>query len=91
MIFRGGELLCGVLDKGHYGPTPYGLVHCCNEVSSETLATCRSVLSFDLFLFFNFLIEIIKYAVKKFYKFFTSQDVSSCVFVCYGYQFNIYL
>lgn len=33
VIFRDGELLCGVLDKGHYGPTPYGLVHCCNEVT----------------------------------------------------------
>lgn len=28
-----GELLCGVLDKGHYGPTPFGLVHCCYEVN----------------------------------------------------------
>lgn len=82
MIFRGGELLCGVLDKGHYGPTPYGLVHCCNEVSSETLATCRSVMEFDLFLFYNFLIEMIKYEVMIFYSLFTSQDVSSRVFVC---------
>lgn len=48
VIFRGGELLCGVLDKGHYGPTPYGLVHCCNEVSSETLTTSRLGMAFDL-------------------------------------------
>lgn len=32
VIIRQGELLCGVLDKGHYGNTPYGLVHCCYEV-----------------------------------------------------------
>lgn len=28
VIIRKGELLCGVLDKTHYGATPYGLVHC---------------------------------------------------------------
>jgi len=33
VYIRQGELLCGVLDKGHYGPTPYGLVHCCYEVT----------------------------------------------------------
>lgn len=33
VIIRQGELLCGVLDKGHYGPTPFGLVHSCYEVS----------------------------------------------------------
>ncbi|GFN85498.1 DNA-directed RNA polymerase subunit [Plakobranchus ocellatus] len=32
VIFRHGELLQGVLDKAHYGPSPYGLVHCCNEL-----------------------------------------------------------
>jgi hypothetical protein len=32
VIIQGGELLCGVLDKTHYGATPYGLVHCINEV-----------------------------------------------------------
>ena len=32
VIIRQGELLCGVLDKGHYGATAYGLVHCCYEV-----------------------------------------------------------
>lgn len=38
VIFRDGELLCGVLDKGHYGPTPYGLVHCCNELYGGAVA-----------------------------------------------------
>ena len=32
VVFRHGELLQGVLDKAHYGPSPYGLVHCCYEV-----------------------------------------------------------
>nr|CAG4651562.1 EOG090X00BV [Triops cancriformis] len=27
VIFRGGELLCGILDKQQYGATSYGLVH----------------------------------------------------------------
>lgn len=32
VIIRNGELLVGVLDKTHYGATPYGLVHCMYEV-----------------------------------------------------------
>lgn len=32
VVIRGGELLVGVLDKTHYGATPYGLVHCIYEV-----------------------------------------------------------
>ncbi|KAH0627025.1 hypothetical protein JD844_002387 [Phrynosoma platyrhinos] len=32
VIIRNGELLCGVLDKAHYGSSAYGLVHCCCEV-----------------------------------------------------------
>ena len=34
VVIRQGQLLCGVLDKAHYGPTPFGLVHCCQEVYS---------------------------------------------------------
>ena len=34
VVFRQGQLLVGVLDKGHYGNTPYGLVHCCYEVGA---------------------------------------------------------
>lgn len=33
VVFRQAELLVGVLDKAHYGPTKYGLVHCVYEVS----------------------------------------------------------
>lgn len=32
VIIRNGELLTGVLDKTHYGATPYGLIHCIYEV-----------------------------------------------------------
>lgn len=44
VIIREGELLCGVLDKAHYGSSAYGLVHCCYELyggeTSGTLLTC---------------------------------------------------
>ncbi|XP_069488274.1 DNA-directed RNA polymerase I subunit RPA1 [Ambystoma mexicanum] len=44
VIIRQGELLCGVLDKAHYGSSPYGLVHCCYELyggeTSGKLLTC---------------------------------------------------
>lgn len=36
VVIRKGELLSGVLDKTHYGPTPYGLVHCVYEVGFNT-------------------------------------------------------
>lgn len=32
VIIRGGELLCGVLDKTHCGATPYSLAHCMYEL-----------------------------------------------------------
>lgn len=32
VIIRGGELLCGVLDKTHCGATPYSLAHCMYEI-----------------------------------------------------------
>uniref|UniRef100_T1JBE4 DNA-directed RNA polymerase I subunit RPA1 n=1 Tax=Strigamia maritima TaxID=126957 RepID=T1JBE4_STRMM len=43
VIIRNGQLLCGVLDKAHYGPTAFGLIHCCYElyggvISSEILS-----------------------------------------------------
>lgn len=44
MIIREGELLCGVLDKAHYGSSAYGLVHCCYEIyggeTSGRVLTC---------------------------------------------------
>jgi DNA-directed RNA polymerase I subunit RPA1 len=37
VIIQHSELLCGVLDKKHYGATPFGLVHCIYEVLSRPL------------------------------------------------------
>ncbi|RZF33469.1 hypothetical protein LSTR_LSTR010125 [Laodelphax striatellus] len=39
VIIRNGELLCGVLDKTHYGATPYSLVHCLYELYGGTCST----------------------------------------------------
>ncbi|CAB0006214.1 unnamed protein product [Nesidiocoris tenuis] len=42
----GGELLCGILDKMHYGATPYSLVHCMHELyGSEVAAKLLSAFS----------------------------------------------
>ncbi|KAI8773138.1 DNA-directed RNA polymerase I subunit RPA1 [Biomphalaria glabrata] len=38
VIIRQGELLQGVLDKAHYGPSSYGLVHCCYELYGGEMA-----------------------------------------------------
>ncbi|ESP05212.1 hypothetical protein LOTGIDRAFT_152026 [Lottia gigantea] len=38
VTIRHGELLQGVLDKGHYGNTPFGLVHCCFEMYGGNVA-----------------------------------------------------
>uniref|UniRef100_H3A1U0 DNA-directed RNA polymerase subunit n=1 Tax=Latimeria chalumnae TaxID=7897 RepID=H3A1U0_LATCH len=44
VIIREGELMCGVLDKAHYGSSAYGLVHCCHELyggeTSGKVLTC---------------------------------------------------
>nr|XP_031547783.1 DNA-directed RNA polymerase I subunit RPA1 [Vicugna pacos] len=44
VVIRDGELLCGVLDKAHYGSSAYGLVHCCYEIyggeTSGKVLTC---------------------------------------------------
>ncbi|XP_006900430.1 PREDICTED: DNA-directed RNA polymerase I subunit RPA1 [Elephantulus edwardii] len=44
VVIRDGELLCGVLDKAHYGSSAFGLVHCCCEVyggeTSGRVLTC---------------------------------------------------
>ncbi|XP_014216995.1 DNA-directed RNA polymerase I subunit RPA1 [Copidosoma floridanum] len=45
VIFRGGELLCGVLDKNHYGATPFGLVHCVYELYGGD-ASCKLLSAF---------------------------------------------
>ncbi|KFP41128.1 DNA-directed RNA polymerase I subunit RPA1, partial [Chlamydotis macqueenii] len=44
VIIRNGELLCGVLDKAHFGSSAYGLVHSCYEIyggeTSGKVLTC---------------------------------------------------
>nr|CAB3265011.1 DNA-directed RNA polymerase I subunit RPA1-like [Phallusia mammillata] len=53
VVIMGAELLCGVLDKAHYGATEYGLVHAVYELyggkTSGSLLTCLSRL-FTAFL-----------------------------------------
>ncbi|XP_076249165.1 RNA polymerase I subunit RpI1 [Calliopsis andreniformis] len=39
VIIRNGELLCGVLDKTHYGATPFGFVHCVFELYGGSCST----------------------------------------------------
>nr|CAG4647637.1 EOG090X00BV [Moina brachiata] len=46
VLFRQGELICGVLDKTHYGATSYGLVHSFSELYGGTCA-CRLLSSFS--------------------------------------------
>ncbi|CAK1579973.1 unnamed protein product [Parnassius mnemosyne] len=53
VIIRKGELLSGVLDKTHYGATPYGLVHCMYELyggdsSCAVLSSFSKVFTFYL-------------------------------------------
>lgn len=53
VIIRGGELLVGILDKNHYGATPYSLIHCMYElyggdVSTQLLSSLTKV--FTIFL-----------------------------------------
>ncbi|OAD54192.1 DNA-directed RNA polymerase I subunit RPA1, partial [Eufriesea mexicana] len=39
VVIRNGELLCGVLDKTHYGATPFGLIHCVFELYGGMCST----------------------------------------------------
>lgn len=32
VVFRGGQLLCGVLDKSQFGASQFGFVHSCQEL-----------------------------------------------------------
>ena len=38
VIFQGGELLCGILDKAHLGPAGGGLIHAVYEAYGHTIA-----------------------------------------------------
>ncbi len=40
VIVRGGELLCGVLDKAQFGATPFGLVHACQVNCNFCFRVC---------------------------------------------------
>lgn len=53
VIIRHGELLCGILDKNHYGATPYGLVHSMYELyggncSSNVLSAFSKLFTYYL-------------------------------------------
>lgn len=39
VLIRNGELVTGVLDKSHYGATPYSLIHCMYELYGSDYAT----------------------------------------------------
>uniref|UniRef100_A0A182J8W8 DNA-directed RNA polymerase subunit n=1 Tax=Anopheles atroparvus TaxID=41427 RepID=A0A182J8W8_ANOAO len=39
VVIRNGELLCGILDKNHFGATPYGLIHCMYELYGGVCST----------------------------------------------------
>ncbi|EGV63759.1 DNA-directed RNA polymerase subunit [Yamadazyma tenuis] len=38
VIFKNGELLCGILDKSQYGASQFGIVHSLHEVYGPTIA-----------------------------------------------------
>lgn len=53
VVIRDGELLSGILDKAHYGPTQFGLVHVCYELYGG--ATSSLVLTAFARLFTHYL------------------------------------
>ncbi|KAJ9577716.1 hypothetical protein L9F63_005709, partial [Diploptera punctata] len=63
VIIKNGQLLCGVLDKSHFGATAYGLVHCMNELyggkcSSNLLSAFSKVFNYFLRIHgFSFSVE----------------------------------
>ncbi|KAJ9578155.1 hypothetical protein L9F63_024983 [Diploptera punctata] len=63
VIIKNGQLLCGVLDKSHFGATAYGLVHCMNELyggkcSSNLLSAFSKVLNYFMRIHgFSFSVE----------------------------------
>jgi len=38
VLFKDGELLCGILDKSQYGSTKYGIIHSLHEVYGPSIA-----------------------------------------------------
>ncbi|KAG1668409.1 DNA-directed RNA polymerase I subunit RPA1 [Nymphon striatum] len=52
VIIRSGELVCGILDKAHYGSSQYGLVHCCYELYGGGISTLLLSAFSRLFTYF---------------------------------------
>ncbi|ODV63115.1 DNA-directed RNA polymerase I core subunit RPA190, partial [Ascoidea rubescens DSM 1968] len=53
VLFKDGELLCGILDKSQYGATKYGIIHALHEIyGPDVSSNCLSVFS-KLFTTFN--------------------------------------
>ncbi|NXS53970.1 RPA1 polymerase, partial [Brachypteracias leptosomus] len=70
VIIRSGELLCGVLDKAHFGSSAYGLVHCCYEIyggktSGEVLTCLGRLFTAYLQLYRGFTMGIEDILVKR--------------------------
>uniref|UniRef100_A0A2M4B8J3 DNA-directed RNA polymerase subunit n=1 Tax=Anopheles marajoara TaxID=58244 RepID=A0A2M4B8J3_9DIPT len=54
VCIRQGELLCGILDKNHFGATPYGLIHCMYELYG---GVCSSALLSSLSRLFTYYLQ----------------------------------
>lgn len=59
VIIRGGQLLSGILDKTHYGATPYGLIHCMYEVSRNKLNETINGQNSTLCMYFSSTVGIV--------------------------------
>ena len=74
VIIRDGELLCGVLDKAQFGPSEFGLVHCCCEVSIVGIYSI-----FNSAVFTRFVLYLVKSLQADFQ--FNLQATFCCCFV----------
>ncbi|XP_055531445.1 DNA-directed RNA polymerase I subunit RPA1 [Wyeomyia smithii] len=54
VFIRDGELLVGILDKNHFGATPYGLIHCMYELYG---GNCSSLLLSSLSRLFTYYLQ----------------------------------
>ncbi|XP_055626867.1 DNA-directed RNA polymerase I subunit RPA1 [Toxorhynchites rutilus septentrionalis] len=54
VFIRNGELLVGILDKNHFGATPYGLIHCMYELYG---GHCSSALLSSLSRLFTYYLQ----------------------------------
>ncbi|XP_053689355.1 DNA-directed RNA polymerase I subunit RPA1 [Sabethes cyaneus] len=54
VFIRSGELLVGILDKNHFGATPYGLIHCMYELYG---GNCSSLLLSSLSRLFTYYLQ----------------------------------